>query len=151
MFTIISFFSFNFGYCGVATTREFKPTKFVWDTSPGVNDEKIEVINKWPKIFTDKLKWIIHLPQKDEYPTSLGYVTSLIQITINRLLWILAFVALIYMLYCGFLIFSSWSDDKGAAKGKKWISTAAIALAWIGLSWLIISAMIRFINLISSN
>lgn len=150
-FTIISFFSFNFGYCGITTTREFKPTEFDWNTSPVVGEKKIENINEWPKTFTDKLEWIMHLPQKDEYSTSLGYVTSLIQISINRLLWILAFVALIYMLYCGFLVFSSWSDDKNASKGKKWIWTAAIALAWIGLSRLIISAMIRFINLISNS
>ena len=54
------------------------------------------------------------------------------------------------MIYCGFLVFSSGSDDKNASKGKKWISTAAIALTGIGLSWLIISAMIRFIQRIST-
>ena len=96
--------------------------------------------------WNEKLKWILHFPERSEYSTPLWYTLKLIQFFINWILGILSFVALMYMLYCWFLVFSSWSDDKNMQKGKKWISTAAIALAWIWLSWLIISAMIWFIN-----
>lgn len=148
LFAVISMFSFSF-WAWLNTWP--KSASFDWDSTAQMGWTTITEINQWWKTLTDKLEWILHLPQKDEYITSLWYVTALIQITVNWLLWILAFIALVYMLYSGFLIFSSWSDDKGAAKGKKWISTAAIALAWIGLSWLIISAMIWFINLISKS
>ena len=124
-------------------------TIFGWGSTPRIDSEEIEDINQWPKTFTDKLNWILNLPQKDEYMTSLWYAISLIQIAINWLLWILASIVLVYMLYCGFLVLSSWSDDKGISKAKKWISSAAITMAGIGLSWLIISAMLRFINIIS--
>ena len=142
----------NFWYCGLDTPWP-KTDKFNWDSTPTINSQEesqeIEGINQWSKTFSDKLEWILRLPQKSDYPTSLWYVTSLIQITINWLLWILASVVLVYMLYCGFLILSSWSDDKNVSKGKKWISSAAITIAGVGLSWFVISAMIWFINLIS--
>jgi len=47
------------------------------------------------------------------------------------------------------LVLTSWSDDKNAEKWKKWIKTAIIAIAWIGLAWLIVSAMIWFIHIIT--
>lgn len=147
MFGIMSVFIINLWYC----LRIWPVTEwFKWEASPQIEGEEITKIDEWWKTFSDKLGWILQLPQKEDYPTSLWYVTTLIQVLINWLLWILSFVALVYMLYNGFLVFSSGSDDKNASKGKKWISTAAIALAWIWLSWLIISAMIRFINNIAS-
>lgn len=123
-------------------------------TAPQVTDPKFsgEVITgkigDWTYDETDKLQWILKLPEKSDYTTRLWYALKLIQISINWILGILSTIALIYMLYCGFLVFSSWAGDN-AKKGKKWISTAAIALAWIGLSWLIISAMVWFIGIVS--
>lgn len=149
-FWLIISASLNFGHC--LNNWQGIQKNFDADSRPIVDNEDISTsVEQWSHKFSTKLEWILQLPEKNEYETSLGYVMSLIQISINRLLWILAFIALVYMLYCGFLVFSSGSDDKNASKGKKWISTAAIALAWVGLSWLIISAMIRFINLVSSN
>lgn len=148
IFEIIGLFTLNLGYC-LPIWEPITPP-IIASSEPIVGWEYIEDINQWSKTFTDRMEGILHLPQKNEYETSLWYVLSLIQIIINWLLWILSFIALIYMLYCGFLVFSSWSDDKNTAKGKKWISTAAIALAWIGLSWLIISAMIWFISKIAA-
>ncbi len=153
-FNVVSILLLSFGFCWlkIGPIQEI----FNWDSSPRIDNEEIENINewseninKWSKRFSDKLNGIIKLPQKEDYPTSLWYVTSLIQIAINWLLWILASLVLIYMLYCGFLVLSSWSDDKNSWKGKKWISNAAITIAGIGLSRLVISAMIWFINIIS--
>ena len=144
-------FSLNFSYTQWLGTgninivnpnpEEDKPS-FSWED---ISNNTGLIAWAW-QTFTDKLNWIIHIPSPSEYETTLWYVMRLIQVAINRLLWILSFIALIYLLYCGFLVFSSWADDKNAQKGKKWITTAAIALAWIGLSWLIISAMIRLIT-----
>lgn len=128
--------------------ENFKPEE---SGSPQIVGEKIEDIDKGSVTFSEKLQWILHLPIKEEYENSLSYVITLIQIAINWIVWMLSTVALVYMLYCGFLVFTSWSDDKNATKGKKWLSTAAIALAWIWISRLIISAMIRFITYTSSS
>lgn len=126
--------------------------------TPEVNDPAIDNWNingeiiEWNTNQADKLHWILHFKykQKSEYATNLWYALSLIQITINWILWMLSFVALVYMLYCWFLVFSSWSEDKNAQKGKKGISTAAIALAWIALSWMIVSIMLWFINIFTN-
>lgn len=149
IFSIVSVFITNLWYC-LRTWPITENFDWDWGSTPIMNNKEIDDINEWWKSFSDKLKWILEIPQKENYNSSLWYVTTLIQVIINWLLWILSFVALVYMLYNWFLVFSSGSDDKSASKGKKWISTAAIALAWIWLSWLIISAMIRFINNISS-
>jgi hypothetical protein len=123
-------------------------------TVPEPSVDKDPIVGKmdeWSNKLSWLLDWILHFPQRTEYATPLWYATRLIQVAINWTLWILSFVALIYMLYCWFLIFSSWSEDKNLQKGKKWISTAAIALAWIWLSWLIVSAMIWFLRLMTNS
>jgi len=121
------------------------------DIKPQIDNTEMEDIQSGSEDIRGKLLWLIELPKIEDYSTSLWYVMSLIQVAINRVLWILSFISLIYMLYCGFLVFSSWSDDKNASKWKKWISTAAIALAWIGLSRLIVSAMIWLISNVAWN
>lgn len=119
------------------------------NTNPQIDNKNVNTIEEWSHRMSEESEWILHLPQPKDYNTWLWYVIALIQIIINRLLWILAFVALIYMMYCGFLVLSAGSDDNTASKGKKWISTAAIALAWIGLSRLIVSAILRFITIMA--
>ena len=147
----IMIFCINFNYWNISSPwfniehNQYNIKPIIWN-----NDINENPISQWSNIFSNKLSGIIHIPQTDEYNTSLWYIMALVQITINWLLWILSFVALVYMLYCWFLIFSSWSDDKKSGKWKKWITTAAIAIAGIGLSWLIISIIIRFINNIAT-
>lgn len=116
------------------------------ESTTTIDSQRTEDIDQWSHRISRKIKWILRLPQPENYNTWLWYVMALIQIAINRLLWLLGTVALFYMIYCGFLVLSWWSDDKNASKGKKWISTAALALAWIGLSRLIVSIMIRLIK-----
>ncbi len=122
---------------------------------PMINEQgeknKMETIPQWIAQKTNRFEWILQFPTRTDYATPLWYAIRLIQVAINWILWILAFVALVYMLYCWFLVFSSWTEDKNAQKGRKWISTAAIALAWIWLSWLIVSAMIWFINILTEH
>ena len=101
---------------------------------------------KWIDGLMQSIKGVINIPSPDDYDTKLEYTMNLIQIAINRLLWILATVALIYMLYCWSLIFFAWVSDSNAKKWKAWIKTAVIALAWIGISWLIVSFIFRFIE-----
>ena len=145
---ILAIFAINLWYC-LKTWPEkegFNPD----DTgSPQITGHTITDIDDWSRTFSKTLEWILHLPVKDNYTTSLWYVIALIQIIVNWTLAMLSVVALVYMLYCGFLVFTAWSNDKNASKGKKWLSTGAIAIAWIAISWLIVSAMIRIIWYVS--
>jgi uncharacterized membrane protein YidH (DUF202 family) len=67
--------------------------------------------------------------------------------TINWLLWILATIAVAICLYAWFLMVTSAGDEK---KYQKWITIlkyAAIGLAIVWLSWLIVSVIFWFIRL----
>ena len=67
--------------------------------------------------------------------------------TINWLLWILATIAVAICLYAGFLMVTSAGDEK---KYQKWLTIlkyAAIGLAIVWLSWLIVSVIFWFIRL----
>ena len=153
---MISFW-FNFQYTQGLDTRDHDRSQFsqekIRPADPTVDEEEIAQKDptwQWIEVMWYKSKWIIHLPKADNYETELWYFLALIQIAVNWILWMLAFIALIYMLYCWFLVLSSWSDDKAAWKWKDWIKTAVIAIAWIWIAWLIVSAMIRFIQLITN-
>ena len=154
---IIAVFWFNFHYAQGLDTRDHNKNNFsqeiIRNTDPKINEEEIAKQDptwQWIKVMWDKSKWILHLPQSDNYETELWYLLALIQIAVNWILWMLAFIALVYMLYCWFLVLSSWSDDKTASKWKDWIKSAVIAIAWIWIAWLIVSAMIWFIQLITN-
>lgn len=70
---------------------------------------------------------------------------------INWILWILATIALVMCLYGWFLMVVSGGDEK---KYKKWLDIlkyAAIGLAIIGLSWMIISVVFWFIWALSGD
>lgn len=67
---------------------------------------------------------------------------------INYALWMIALIALVYLVYHGFLVLTAAGDD---AQYKKWLSGvkyAAIAMAGIGLSWIIVSFIFRLLALI---
>ena len=154
---IITVFWFNFQFVQWLPIRD--STKVIYGqreerpTNPAIDETGINNTDptwQWSKIIWDKTLWILHLPQANNYETELWYFLALIKIAVNWILWILAFVVLIYLLYCGFQVLSAWDDDKWVSAWTKWIKKAAIAIAWIWLSWLIISAMIRFINNIAS-
>lgn len=69
-----------------------------------------------------------------------------IQTAINWVLGILATVSLCLVLYAGFLTMTSWWDSK---KFDSWVSiikNAAIGLAIIAVSWLIVSLIFYLIN-----
>ena len=68
---------------------------------------------------------------------------------INWILGILATIALVVCLYGGFLMVTAAGDEK---KYQKWLSVlkyAAVGLAIIGLSWLIVSVIFWFVGNLS--
>jgi hypothetical protein len=69
-----------------------------------------------------------------------------VQTAINRVLWILAAITLYFVLYAGFLMMTSWGDSKKYDTWLKIIKNAAIWLAIIAVSWLIVSLIFYLIN-----
>jgi len=70
---------------------------------------------------------------------------------INWTLGILAFIALIILLYGGFLMVTAAGDEE---KYKKWFTIlrqAAIGLILIGIAWFVISLVFRLVNLVGDS
>lgn len=75
----------------------------------------------------------------------------IIQWIVNYALGFLALIALVYLVYHGFLVLTAGGDDNKVKKGQKGIRTAAIAIAGIWSSWAIISVILWFIDFLINN
>ncbi|MFA6256543.1 MAG: hypothetical protein WC606_05230 [Candidatus Absconditabacterales bacterium] len=73
---------------------------------------------------------------------------TVIKNIINYALGMIALVALVYLVYHGFLILTAAGDDAQYKKGLSGVKFAAIAMAGVGASRLIISAIFRLLTLI---
>ena len=71
---------------------------------------------------------------------------SSIKSTIKWILGILATVAVVICLYAGFIMMTSAGDENKYKNGMKVLKYAAIWLAIILLSWLIVSIIFWFVN-----
>lgn len=80
------------------------------------------------------------------HSTALTNTLSIIKNIINYALGLISLVALIYLIYHGFLMVTAVGDDAQYKKGMKGLRYAAVALAWVGLSWFIISFIFRIIQ-----
>lgn len=96
--------------------------------------------------------WWVDLPGVDPNATTAesdALVSNVIQTAINRVLGILAFIALLILLYAGFLMLTAAGDDE---KYNKWftiLKQVALWLAFIGLAWLVVSMIFYLIDIIT--
>jgi hypothetical protein len=86
--------------------------------------------------------------QITDHTSAQNQTLQLVKNIINYALGFLALIALIYLLYNGFLIMTAGGDDAQYKQGIKSLQYAAIAIAGIGASWLIVSIIFRLLNLI---
>ncbi|MFA5747509.1 MAG: hypothetical protein WC872_00175 [Candidatus Absconditabacterales bacterium] len=69
---------------------------------------------------------------------------------INRVLGILALIALIILLRGGFQMVTAAGSDEKYKKGFKILQQAAVGLAFVALSWLVVSLIFYVIGLITT-
>ncbi|MCX6823596.1 MAG: hypothetical protein NT085_00510 [candidate division SR1 bacterium] len=75
-------------------------------------------------------------------------VMDVIKNIINYALGMVSLIALVYLIYHGFLIVTAAGDDTQYKKGLSGVKYAGIAIAGIGASWLIVSAIFWLLALI---
>ena len=68
-------------------------------------------------------------------------IMGVIRSFLNWVLGILSLIALIVLLYGGFSMVTAAGDDAKYKKGFKILQQAAVGLAIVGLSWIIVSAI----------
>lgn len=65
--------------------------------------------------------------------------TNLMKWFMNYLLGLVWLIALGYIIVNGFITLTAWDDEERASRWMKWIKVATIAIAWLALSWFILS------------
>jgi hypothetical protein len=76
-------------------------------------------------------------------------VSSVIQTAVNRVLGILALIALLILLYAGFLMLTAAGDDDRYNKWFTILKQVALWLVMIWLAWLIVSMIFYLIDFIT--
>lgn len=98
--------------------------------------------------------WVgwVDLPGVDPNATTAesdALVGSVIQTAVNRVLWILAFIALLILMYAWFLMLTAAGDDEKYNKWFNILKQVALWLVFIGLAWLVVSMIFFLIDLIT--
>ena len=78
-------------------------------------------------------------------------LVSVVKWVINRVLWILAFIALIVLLYGGFLMVTAWWDDWRYDKWFTILKQAAVGLVLIWVAWFIVSIIFWLISVTATS
>jgi len=88
--------------------------------------------------------------QITDHNTAKNQTLQAVKRIINYVLSLLWLVALVYLIYNGFLILTAAGDETQYKTGIKSLMNAVIAIAGIGASWLIVSLIFRLITLITT-
>lgn len=111
-----------------------------------IEDVISDEVNEWDgfNLWLDLLAWDdapdgIITGDVDNVDAARETIAQLIQTVINYALALVGLVALVYLLYHGFLVLTAGDSEDRAGAGRKGIKYAAIAIIGIALSWTIIS------------
>lgn len=125
---------------------------FMWITSAQTVFPYSDVNKWWPDITTYiREEWKKQAVESYQIISSTSAVPwkwaafAYIQNILNRALWLIWFVALIILIYYFYSILFS-KDDEWVKNAKKVVGNIAIAIAFIWLSWLIISLIFYVIS-----
>lgn len=70
---------------------------------------------------------------------------------VNRVLGILALIALLYLMWGWFQMVTSWGDDDAYGKGFTILKHGATGLILIGIAWFIVSIIFWLVNKITES
>ena len=88
--------------------------------------------------------------QISNHSTAENATLGIVKNVLNYVLSFLALVALIYLIFNGYLILTAAGDETQYKKGIKSLQYAVMAIAGIGASRLLVSLILRLLNLIIS-
>lgn len=131
----------------------------LWNTNTILNTDANSAINTdiwWGTIWDPIRQWAYQIVKSDDWnytlewivdndneitqhSTALNRTLGIIKNIINRALWLLGIVALIYLLVHWFIVLTAAWDESKYKKWIKWIKNAGIAIWWIWLSRFIVS------------
>ena len=131
-------FASTFSILGVGSTV------FAQDPPPSewwFFNQKTDALPAVPKAPTEEYTDL----SKDSDEWWVGTLLDAIRKAINRALWLLALIALIILIIAWFNMLINAKDDKKVEEWYKIVKNIAIALVFIGISWLLVSFIFRAI------
>lgn len=102
---------------------------------------KEDVVNDDNNVF-NRLIWLFHLSDQSWYIQGTWKAIYYIKWIINMVLWLVAFISLVLLIFAFFMIFFT-KEDAGVTKAKQMIKWIALAIAITWLSWFIVSIFFR--------
>lgn len=118
-------------------------------------ESSVDPIRYWVQTITngEDNAWgiigILHTNIISNHMEALNDTLRIVQNIVNYALGLVWLVALIYILFHWFIILTAGDDDSKQKKWIKWIKNGFIAMAWIALSRIIVSFLLRLINTIA--
>ena len=105
----------------------------------------------WFSAWTWRWIWVVWVWTNDEWGNDEPKALTIIRTTINRILWLLGVIALVFCLRWGFQMLTAAWDDSKVKSWIKVLKNAAIWLVVIWLSWIIVRFVFRIITTMSDN
>ena len=99
----------------------------------------LEAIAGWWKIKG------LYDPDADPTGSTFEKITNIIKTIVNYALSIIGLVAMVYLIYHGFLVMTAGTNEEQAGKWRWGIKYAAIAIVGIAISWFIVDFILRLI------
>ena len=122
------------------------------DPQPWATTDWYDAGNEWFwKNTKKKVSWVNTISTKTVDTSNWSKILNTIQTAINWILWMLSFVALVLCLWWWFQMLTAAWDDGKVKTWTKILKNAAIWLAVIWLSWLVVSFVFRIINKVTNN
>jgi hypothetical protein len=95
-------------------------------------------LRQWVKDLGKSTEWIVN-PDINSSQEAQNYTLDFIRKIVNYFISILAFVALVVLIYGGVIALTASWDDNKFKQGLDLAKKALISIVWIWLSWLIVS------------
>lgn len=143
-------------WCGAQIISTFEPLhqhETVYSTSldhlmitKGIQDP----LRSWADYIIQYVSGARYSGQIDSFEEASWITLTFVSTVINRFLWLLALIALVYLLYHAFMLLISYNNNEKISEHRSAIYTAFIVIVGIGLSWVVISGMFYLIAIITS-
>ena len=129
-----------------AVNTRLNDAQYIWDP---IREWAYNIVHSYE--WDDTLEGIVNNENYiNDHPKALSRTMQIIRNAVNRALWMLALVALVYILIQWFIILTAAWDDSKQKKWLSWIKRACFAIAWIWLSRFIVTFIFWIIRWISS-
>ena len=106
-------------------------------------------LREWTFLLSENLAGIWNTQQLSDTASAWEKTTNLIKLILNYFLALIGLVALLYLLYHGFMAVTAWSNEEKLNKWLQGMRYAAIALFGIWLSWFIISIIFWLLQVVA--